>query len=95
MIAVKKTLQIADSKYPNVYALGDVAETGGVRMGRAASQQADVVSYNITRAIRGKSLREYKPIPFMEAGIDLTLGLVSLVYSRRLVVDEEIWLTRF
>jgi hypothetical protein len=45
-------------------------------MGRAAAIQASVVTKNITRAIKGKSLKEYHLITPLEAGIGLTLGLV-------------------
>jgi NADH dehydrogenase FAD-containing subunit len=63
-------------KYPHIYALGDVAETGAVRMGRAAVIQASVVAKNITRAVKGKALKEYHSITLLEVGIGLTLGLV-------------------
>ncbi|KAL3421999.1 hypothetical protein PVAG01_06155 [Phlyctema vagabunda] len=76
-VLVHKTLQVADSKIPNVFALGDVAETGGVRMGRAAAIQASVVGQNIVRAIQGQPLKEYHSISLFESGIDLTLGLTE------------------
>lgn len=73
---MKETLQITDSKYPHIYALGDVAETGGVRMGRAAALQGSVVAQNIMRAIKGEELKKYQSIAILEEGIDITLGLV-------------------
>ena len=79
---MKNTLQIADPRYPNVYAVGDVAETRGVRMGRAAAIQASVVANNINRSINGKALKEYRSISIMESGIDLTLGLVRKTSSQ-------------
>lgn len=75
-VLVRKTLQILDPNLPNIYALGDVAETGGVRMGRAAGMQGSLVASNILRAIRGQQLKNYKPLGLLESGIDLTLGLV-------------------
>ncbi|KAH8822094.1 amid-like NADH oxidoreductase [Xylogone sp. PMI_703] len=83
IIMVKKTLQIIDDNYPRIYALGDVAATGGARMGRAASLQGFLVADNIVRAIKGRQLRPYKPISIIEGGIDLTLGLdKGLTYFR-------------
>ncbi|QKX57986.1 uncharacterized protein TRUGW13939_05106 [Talaromyces rugulosus] len=82
-VLVKKTLQITDTNHPRIYAFGDVVETGGVRMGRAATFQASVVAANITRSIKGKPLKDYKIFSFLGGMIDLTLGLTkSVVYIR-------------
>jgi NADH dehydrogenase FAD-containing subunit len=74
-IQVKPTLQIADPDYPNIYAFGDVAATGGPRMGRAATFQASTVAKNILRSISGGQLVEYRTL-VLETAIDLSLGIV-------------------
>ncbi|RDW59427.1 hypothetical protein BP6252_12514 [Coleophoma cylindrospora] len=92
-ILVQKTLQILDPEHPNIYALGDVAKTGGVKMGRAAALQASVVAQNIRNMIFGKALKDYQSIPALDSAIDLTLGLTSgAVYFRH--GDKEILLER-
>jgi len=76
-ILVNEHLQVADPKYANVYALGDVAETKSLKMGRAASMQAFFVADNICRSIRGQPLKQFRPTIFDRA-IELTLGLVRI-----------------
>ncbi|KAJ7619385.1 oxidoreductase [Roridomyces roridus] len=74
-ILVKPTLQIQDSAFENIFAFGDVVETGGPKMSRAAQFQAEVVLANILRMIDGKqSTVVYKPLPYIEGAIKLTLG---------------------
>lgn len=51
----KYTLQHV--KYPNVFALGDVAGTPNSKTGAAAAHQAPVVAANLLLAMRGKELR--------------------------------------
>jgi apoptosis-inducing factor 2 len=74
-IIVKPTLQIQDDEYPNVFAFGDVANTGGAKQARAAYMQSEIVLLNILTLIEGKdNLRLYKPNVLFEDGIKLTLG---------------------
>ncbi|KAL5412552.1 hypothetical protein PMIN04_009804 [Paraphaeosphaeria minitans] len=74
-ILVKPTLQVMDDRYPYIFAFGDVAATGGPRMGRAAMFQADIVVDNIQQLIAGsRNLCVYKPKFWFEGAIKLTLG---------------------
>jgi hypothetical protein len=58
-----------------------VAETGGPKMGRAASFQAEIVCQNIVAMIDSQEPRAiYKPIE-AEGAIKLTLGKVRRQYS--------------
>ncbi|KAL1629219.1 hypothetical protein SLS56_005442 [Neofusicoccum ribis] len=63
-IKVKPTMQIVDESFPNIYAAGDVAETGTQRANaRTSMSQATVAVDNILLAIKGKSPRhQYKPL---------------------------------
>lgn len=82
-ILVRTTLQIADERFPNIFAAGDVAASGGPKMARAGYMQSIVVADNIMSLIKGKSnLKVYKPMRWLEGSIKLTLGKVSLVTCR-------------
>lgn len=77
-ILTKPTLQIlvpkSTSLYSNIFALGDVAETKGVKMARAGMQQAEIVQRNILSLINGKTeLEEYTP-SYFEGALKLSLG---------------------
>ncbi|KAK7753510.1 hypothetical protein SLS62_004585 [Diatrype stigma] len=83
-VRVKSTMQIADDEFPNVYACGDVAETGTPNPNaRSADRQAAIAADNVLSAIQGKApSREYIP-NFMDGVIKLTLGLEKSVgYAR-------------
>ncbi|KAH6681205.1 oxidoreductase [Plectosphaerella plurivora] len=75
-IRVKPTLQVDSPSLSNVYACGDVAQTG-VRNpnARSAMKQAQYVADNITLAIKGQE-PTYKYTPqWADSVIKLTLGL--------------------
>lgn len=79
-ILVQPTLQIASDQ--NVsgtrFALGDVADTVGPKMGRAAMLQAEIVAGNIVGMIkRQKASRIYKPWMSIEGLMHVTVGMVS------------------
>ncbi|ETN41375.1 uncharacterized protein HMPREF1541_03310 [Cyphellophora europaea CBS 101466] len=83
-IMVKPTLQISDhddtTPYPNIFALGDVAETGGPKMARATMMQGEVVVNNVLNMIKhGKASATYTPQPEIEGAIKLTLGIRDFV----------------
>ena len=79
-ILVRPTLQIADERFPNIFAAGDVAASGGPKMARAGYMQSMVAADNIISLIKGKSnLKVYKPMRWLEGSIKLTLGKVSLI----------------
>ena len=65
-----------NSPSPNIFALGDVIDTPGPKMGRAATMQGMFVADNIVRMIKKKPLKEYKPT-MVDTSIELTVGLVS------------------
>ena len=68
-------MQFLDEKYPNLFAVGDIADTGTQKAARPGVEQALVVAKNIQALIEGRSAEEkFKGKP---AGIHLTLGIVS------------------
>lgn len=76
-ILVRPTLQLQspEAYADNVFALGDVAETGGPKMARAGFFQSMIVAENIVSMINGKlPPRTYQPVLMMEGPIKLTLG---------------------
>lgn len=80
-ILVRSTLQLKDDEKFNknvyhIFALGDVAETGGPKMARAGMMQAEIVGGNIVALIKGKKLAEYTPLA-LEGALKLSLGKVS------------------
>ena len=83
-ILVKPTLQIRDESnaFPHIFALGDVAETGGPKMARAGQAQAEVVLANILSVIKRRNPSTiYTPHSLIECSIKLTLGKVSFIFS--------------
>lgn len=77
-IIVKSTLQVdhLPSSKGNIFALGDVAQTGGPKQGRAGMVQGEVVLNNILRLIKNQQgLENYEPLPF-EGALQLTMGEV-------------------
>jgi NADH dehydrogenase FAD-containing subunit len=78
-VLVRPTLQIVDARFPNIFAAGDVAASGGPKMARAGYMQAHIVADNILSLIKGaKRLKVYKPMRWLEGSITLTLGKVCL-----------------
>jgi len=77
MIKVNSHLQLDDPNTPHIFAIGDIADTGATKMGRAAGLQGLLAARNIVRQIAGRSLISYKP-GIVEGGIDMSLGLVSV-----------------
>lgn len=76
-VRVQSSLQVADEKFPHIYAAGDVIEVDGFKNARAAFQQGQIVAENISRSIRGTSFVEYRP-EWWEGTTKLTLGIVSI-----------------
>jgi NADH dehydrogenase FAD-containing subunit len=75
-ILVRPTLQVDVDAHPNIFALGDISESKGPKMGRAAMTQADLVGENIVALIKGTALRDYEP-QAIDGMLKLSLGLVS------------------
>lgn len=74
-IRVKPTLQLADPKYPNIFAVGDVADSGAHKAARPGGAQAAVLARNLVAMIEGKEPTEH--IVVSPPAIHLSLGLVS------------------
>lgn len=86
---MRPTLQLADSKYSNVFAAGDVVDINEARNGRSAVEQAQIVAQNIVRAIKHQELLEYQP-KWWERAIKLTLGLVSDNFRPLLLIHQSL-----
>ncbi|KAK2601698.1 hypothetical protein QQS21_004773 [Conoideocrella luteorostrata] len=93
-ILVQPTLQISsvDKGLQKIFALGDVAETAGPKMARAAWFQADVVHENILAMTRGKRpTKIYAPNLELEGALKLTVGKSDwLLYTQSNNGDEMI-----
>ncbi|PYI01249.1 FAD/NAD(P)-binding domain-containing protein [Aspergillus sclerotiicarbonarius CBS 121057] len=72
-IRIRPTLQFQDAKYPNLFALGDIADTGLRKAARPGGGQAAAVAKNIQAMIEGRKPEDVFP-PFPMA-IHITLGL--------------------
>lgn len=71
-IRVKPTMQLPDPKYPNIFAVGDVADTGAQKSVKAAGPQTETILNNIQALIEGKEAKAtFTPI---RPGIHMTLG---------------------
>ena len=75
-VLVRPTLQLDDDAHSRIFALGDIAESNGPKMGRTAMAQADLVCENIVAMIEGTMLRDYEP-KAIDGMLKLSLGLVS------------------
>ena len=92
-VKVRRTLQVADSRFPKIFSLGDVADTGAHKAARPAYMQVPIVRENIERIMKWENengreytseeegkldLQEYETPP---AGIHLSLGFVRVTSS--------------
>ncbi|KAJ7058237.1 hypothetical protein C8F01DRAFT_1150131 [Mycena amicta] len=83
-ILVQPTLQILTASESDalsrVFALGDVAQSGGPKMARAAQFQTEIVIKNICALAKESQARHvYTPNHFFEGSIKLTLGRGRIV----------------
>ncbi|KAI0006484.1 FAD/NAD(P)-binding domain-containing protein [Xylariaceae sp. FL0662B] len=79
-IRVKPTLQFQDPKYPHMFAVGDVADSGAHKAARPGSFQGQVLARNILAVVEGREPSEH--ITVDPPGIHLTLGLTkNLVFQ--------------
>ncbi|KAI1085545.1 FAD/NAD(P)-binding domain-containing protein [Whalleya microplaca] len=74
-IRVKPTLQFQDPKYPNMFAVGDVADSGAHKAARPGAGQGQVLAKNILAMIEGRE--PSNNIDVDPPGIHLTLGLTK------------------
>lgn len=73
-IRVRPTLQLLDDQYPNIFAVGDIADTGSQKAARPAAAHAPIVANNIRALIENRTPEEkYVKAPW---AIHLTLGKV-------------------
>ncbi|KAK6196942.1 hypothetical protein LQW54_011027 [Pestalotiopsis sp. IQ-011] len=79
-IRVKPTLQLADPKYPNIFAVGDVADSGAHKAARPGGAQAAVLARNLVAMIEGKEPTEH--IVVSPPAIHLSLGLTKNLIFR-------------
>ncbi|CEO58272.1 hypothetical protein PMG11_03003 [Penicillium brasilianum] len=72
-IRVRPTMQFLDEKYSNLFAVGDIADTGAQKAARPGAAQAAVVAKNIQALIEGKKPEgEFVKGP---GAIHITLGM--------------------
>jgi hypothetical protein len=76
-VAVRPTLQLRDTQFDNIFAIGDVTDAKKQRNSRSAVEQAEIAAKNVVNSITGKELLTYNA-QWWEVGIDLTLGLVCI-----------------
>lgn len=79
-VVVRPTLQLVPEEFGNIFAVGDIADTGAHKAARPGVFQAEVVAKNITAMTRGqKPFATYEVNP---PAIHMTLGLVSCSFCR-------------
>lgn len=81
-IRVKDTLQIQDERFPNIFALGDIAATKAHKAARPALKQAEIVTKNIQDLLLGSKEDLAKYAVTDPAAIHLTLGIEKSVIFR-------------
>ncbi|PWY66772.1 amid-like NADH oxidoreductase [Aspergillus heteromorphus CBS 117.55] len=72
-IRIRPTLQFQDPQYPNLFALGDIADTGLRKAARPGGGQAAAVAKNIQAMIEGRQPEDV--FPAFPMAIHITLGL--------------------
>ncbi|KAE8151567.1 hypothetical protein BDV25DRAFT_152456 [Aspergillus avenaceus] len=72
-IRIRPTMQFLDPQYNNLFAVGDIADTGLRKAARPGSAQAAVVAKNIQAMIEGRKPEDV--FPRMPAAIHITLGM--------------------
>lgn len=75
-LRIRPSLQLQDEAYSNVFAVGDIADTGLHKAARPGAAQAKVVAQNVLSLIEGqKPEAKFEKSP---RGIHLSLGLVRI-----------------
>ncbi|KAJ5563783.1 hypothetical protein N7513_000025, partial [Penicillium frequentans] len=85
-IRIRPTMQFLDERYSNLFAVGDIADTGAQKAARPGSAQAAVVAKNILSMIEGREPEE----KFVKGpgAIHITLGMKYNVVFRNPNVAE-------
>ncbi|KAJ5602238.1 hypothetical protein N7510_011772 [Penicillium lagena] len=94
-IRIRPTMQFLDKQYPNMFAVGDIADTGAQKAARPGSAQAAVVAKNIQAMIEDKVPSD----TFVKGpgAIHLTLGMQYNVIFRNPNIaegDKEPWINK-
>ncbi|EXK82092.1 oxidoreductase [Fusarium oxysporum f. sp. raphani 54005] len=79
-IRVAPTLQFADPEYTNLYACGDIADSGAHKAARPGAGQAQVVAQNIAAMVNGG--RPEQKVTVDPPAIHLSLGLKKNIVFR-------------
>lgn len=79
-IRVRPTLQLQDMKYSNIFAIGDIADSGAPKAARPAMQHVGVLARNVVAMIDGK--QPDQEINIEPAAIHMTMGLVQNIVFR-------------
>ncbi|KIR26356.1 oxidoreductase [Cryptococcus deuterogattii LA55] len=79
-IRVRPTLQLQDTKYANIFAIGDIADSGAPKAARPAMQHVGVLARNVLAMIDGK--QPDQEINIEPAAIHMTMGLVQNIVFR-------------
>ncbi|KAH8892831.1 FAD/NAD(P)-binding domain-containing protein [Thozetella sp. PMI_491] len=79
-IRVRPTLQFQDPQFNNLFAVGDIADSGAHKAARPGVGQGAVAAKNIVSLIEGKEPTEF--VTISPPGIHLTLGLTKNVIFR-------------
>nr|ADO29929.1 hypothetical protein PP107 [Penicillium paxilli] len=84
-LRIRPTMQLLDEGHSNIFAVGDIADTGAQKAARPGSVQAGVVAKNIVSLIEGGKAEE----TFVKGpgAIHLTLGMVSSRTHSQCVID--------
>ncbi|KAH6847104.1 hypothetical protein B0I37DRAFT_374300 [Chaetomium sp. MPI-CAGE-AT-0009] len=79
-VRVRPTMQFADARYPHLFAVGDIADSGAHKAAKPGMVQAAVAARNIASMVAGcEAMEEMSVTP---AAIHLTLGLTRNVIFR-------------
>lgn len=76
-VRVRPTMQFRDPRYPHLFAVGDIADSGAHKAAKPGAVQATAAAKNIAAMVAGREPEERLVVA--PAAIHLTLGLVSLV----------------
>ncbi|KAH6623784.1 hypothetical protein F5144DRAFT_496796 [Chaetomium tenue] len=79
-IRVRPTMQFGDARYPHMFAVGDIADSGAHKAAKPGMAQAAVAARNIASMVAGREATE--EMSLSPAGIHLTLGLTRNVIFR-------------
>ncbi|TIC89998.1 Apoptosis-inducing factor-like protein A [Colletotrichum higginsianum] len=79
-IKVRPTLQFKDPAYSNLFAAGDIADSGAHKAARPGAAQAQVVAKNIVAMVEGREPTE--KLLVTPPGIHLSLGLIKNMVFR-------------